>query len=202
MRDPAADRADGKLMRRLQRACGLGMSLLLAACVSAPVTPPPAPEPPPAPPQPPAVVDVPEDAAPVTPPPPVAVAEPPAATRALQFYSQLRGRAPREQRLEQERLRKSFAASRSEHDRVRLALTYALPGASPADELQALELLEPLVRDSRSEYHDLATLVSGLLAEQRRRGEQAAALQHKLERIKALEREMLERSTAREARPR
>ena len=38
--------------------------------------------------------------------------------------------------------------------------------------------------------------------EQRRRGEQAAALQTKLERIKALEKEMQERSTARELRSR
>ena len=189
-------------MRRLHRICVLGASMLLAACAAEPVAPPPAPPPPPLPPQPPAVVEAPEVAPPIAPPPPVVVAEPPAAVRALQFYAQLRARAPREQRQEQERLRKSFAASRSEHDRVRLALTYSLPGGTPADESQALELLEPLVRDSRSDYHDLAMLVSGLLAEQRRRGEQAAALQHKLERIKALEREMLERSTAREARPR
>ena len=182
--------------------CVLSASLLLAACGNAPVAPPPAQEPPALPPPPPAAVQAPEIAPPVVTQPPPPLAEPPAAARALQFYAQLRARAPREQRQEQERLRKSFIASRSEHDRVRLALTYSIPGAAAGEEAQALELLEPLVRDPRSEYHDLAMLLTGLLAEQRRRGEQAAALQHKLERIKALEREMLERSTTREARPR
>jgi hypothetical protein len=135
-------------------------------------------------------------------PPPVAVPEPPAALRALRFFNQLKERPVREQRQEQERLRKAFAQSRSDHDRMRLALALSMPGSSLAEEAQALELLESLVRDLRSDYHELALLVSALLNEQRKRGEQAAALHTKLERIKALEKEMQERSTARELRPR
>ena len=135
------------------------------------------------------------------PAPPAPTPERPA-LRALNFFAHLKDQPQREQRQEIERLRKSFAASRSDHDRVRLALALTVAGASPTDESQALELLEPLVRDSRNDYHDLASLVAVLLSEQRRRGEQAAALQLKLERIKALEREMQERSSARGSRPR
>jgi hypothetical protein len=179
-------------------------AVLLAACTTVsveklPPAPPPAvPEPPP-----PAVAEEPEPPpAVVATPPPVATPEPPAALRALRFFTHLKERPPREQRQEQERLRKAFAASRSEYDRIRLALALSVPGSSLAEESQALELLDAMVRDTRSEYHELALLVSALLAEQRRRGEQAAALQMKLERIKALEKEMQERSTARELRSR
>jgi hypothetical protein len=178
--------------------------MLLVACTTVGVEkPPPAMVPAPEPEPPPAAVLEPAPppvAAPT--PPPVGAPEPPAALRALRFFTHLKERPPREQRQEQERLRKAFAASRSEHDRIRLALALSVPGSSLAEESQALELLEAPVRDARSEYHELALLMSALLAEQRRRGEQAAALQTKLERIKALEKEMQERSTARELRSR
>jgi hypothetical protein len=154
----------------------------------------PAPEPKP-------VIEEPEPPA-VTEPAPAPVPEPPPAVRALVFFTRLQEHSQREQRQELERLRKSFAASRSDHDRIRLALALALTGPSHGEESQALQLLEPLIRDPRSDYHDLAALVSTLLTEQRRRGEQAAALQLKLDRIKALEREMQERSSARGSRSR
>jgi hypothetical protein len=174
---------------------------LVAGCTTAGVEkPPPVIAPEPAPPPPPAVTEpapAVEEA-----PPPVSVPEPPAAMRALRFFTALKERPAREQRQEQERLRKSFAASRSDYDRIRLALALSMPGSSAADETQALELLQPMVRDSRSDYHELAALVSVLLAEQRRRAEQAASLHQKLERIKALETEMQERSTTRGSRPR
>jgi hypothetical protein len=184
------------------RACALAASLLVAACTTVSieekppeVAAPPQPEPPeistPAPPSPAAL-----------PPAPVASPEPPASVRAMHYFAQLRQKTQRDLRQEQERLRKSFAASRSDHDRVKLALAYCVPGSTAAEETQALELLEPVARDLRNEYHDLAVLLSVLLAEQRRRGEQALALHDKLERIKALEKEMQERSTARDVRPR
>jgi hypothetical protein len=175
---------------------------LVAACTTAGVEkPPPAIEPEHVPAAPAAVTE-PAPPVEVVPPPPVAAPEPPAALRALRFYTALKERPAREQRQEQERLRKSFAASRSDYDRIRLALAFSVPGSSPTEESQALELLEPLVRDLRNNYHELAVLVAALLAEQHRRGEQAASLQQKLERIKALEKEMQERSSARGSRPR
>jgi hypothetical protein len=177
--------------------------MLLVACTTVSVEKPPPVAPPPEPTPPPAVLLEPAPPPVVAPtPPPVGIPEPPPALRALRFFTHLKERPPREQRQEQERLRKAFAASRSEHDRIRLALALTMPGSSLAEESQALELLDALIRDARSDYHELASLVSVLLAEQRRRGEQAAALQTKLERIKALEKEMQERSTPRELRSR
>ncbi|MCC7082812.1 MAG: hypothetical protein IT530_19275 [Burkholderiales bacterium] len=175
----------------------LAAVVLAAACATTGVEQPPAaiesaPQPAPAPePEPAQVATV-----------PVPTPEPPPALRALQFFESLKERPARERRQAQERLRKSFAASRSDHDRMHFALALSLPGSSIAQESQALELLQPLVQDRGNDYHALALLVSAFLAEQRRRGEQAAALQTKLERIKALEKEMLERSTGRGLRAR
>lgn len=173
--------------------------VLLAGCTTL-EKPPPAFEPEPTPPA--AIQPPPPAPAPKREPARVSPPEPPPALRALQFFDQLQERPEHEQRQEQERLRKSFASSRSDHDRIRLALALGMPGSSRAEEEQALQLLEPLVRDARNDYHDLASLLTALLSEQRRRAEQALALQIKLERIKALEREMQERATAREPRSR
>jgi hypothetical protein len=137
----------------------------------------------------------------VIPPAPV-VAEPAPALKAMEYFAQMKQRSPREQKVEQERLRKSFAGSRSDHDRMRLALALSLPGSSVKEEAQALELLEPLARDPKNEYQELALLLSALLSEQRRRGEQALQLQNKLDGIKALEKEMHERANARDGRTR
>lgn len=190
-------------MSMVRRLTALIAAALIGACtaVGPEQKPPPVPAPEPAPPaEPPAPAPEPEPPAaaePVTVPVPAPTPEPPPASRALVYFTRLKERPPREQRQEIERLRKSVADSRSEYDRVRLALALIAVNPSPAEESQALELLEPMVRDSRSDYHELAALVATLLTEQRRRGEQAAALQLKLERIKALEKEMQERSSAR-----
>lgn len=184
---------------------GIALCAMLAACAPLPPS-----EKPPAPvslPQPPPVapaaatqVETPE---PEPAPPAVVIAPAPSgATRALQFFTQVRQKPQREWKSDYDVLRKAFAASRSDFDRVRLALMLSLPNAPFGDEGQALELLEPLARDDRNEYQGLAQLVSALLIEQRRRGSQAAALQHKLERIKALEIEMQQRAATPENRPR
>ena len=188
----------------------LGLAVLTGGCTTLPpAEPPPALPAPPAPVPAPPRVEEPVVAEPppervvriVIPPTPV-IAEPAAALKAVQYFSQLKQRPLREQKLEQERLRKSFAGSRSDHDRMRLALALSVPGSSLKEEAQALELLEPLARDPNNEYQELASLLSTLLSEQRRRGEQALQLQNKLEGIKALEKEMHERANVREGKTR
>ena len=184
----------------------IALSALLAACAALPPAEKPAgPVPPPS--QPPAAAPVAEGPAeapePEAAPPAVVItAAPNGATRALQFFAQVKQKPQREWKSDYDALRKAYAASRTDYDRVRLALMLSLPSAPFADEAQALELLEPLARDDRNEFQGLAQLVSALLIEQRKRGSQAAALQHKLERIKALEIEMQQRAATPENRPR
>ena len=182
------------LPRRLYLAC---MTIaLLAGCVTPPPAEPPheTPEPPPEP------VETRPYPPPAEPRPPVPIAvEPPGTLRALAYVDRVRQRPARELRGEYEALRKTFAASRSEHDRVRLALLLSLPHTAFGDDSQALELLEPLARDTGSEYHALAQFVTTLLVEQRRTARHAAGLQQKLDRIRALEKEMQQRAATPES---
>ncbi|MCC6533954.1 MAG: hypothetical protein IT531_15505 [Burkholderiales bacterium] len=191
---------------RTGRIAGLLYALLLGGCALVPEKPGP----------PPAVASVqaPVPTAPVCPPaepapaavqpapPPAPVVVTPVSVQAMDYLARARQRSPRELSNEVEAARKAFAATRSEHDRVRLALLLSLPNLPFSDEAQALELLEPLTRDAGSEYQSLAQLVTGLVAEQRRRGVQASALQQKLDRIKALEQEMQQRAARPESRRR
>lgn len=180
------------------RAAILASLLSLAGCttVSAPPAAPPAPEPPKAV-EPPPCPQV-EAPAVITPVP----AEPPGAVRALAYFNRSRERPARELRGEYESVRKAYAASRSEHDRMRLAMLLSLPHTGFDDETQALDLLDPLARDAGSEYQALAQLMTSLLNEQRRASRQAAALQQKLDRIRALEKEMQQRTVPPEPRKR
>lgn len=177
------------------------LSLAIGACTTVPVEPPP-PEPkrvappPIAAPEPEPAVSEPE------PPPVTVVVEPSAAARALDYFARIRHRPVRELRLEYDSLRKAFADSKSNHDRVRLALLLSLPAAPFHDEAQALELLEPLTRDATNEYQALAQLLATMLNEQRRLNSQTLALQQKLERIKALEKELQQRAATPEPRTR
>jgi len=178
------------------------LSILLAACTTVPIEePPPAPEPS-VPPQVTAPAEPEPSVEPSLPPAPVVIIEPSGSVRALEYFARLRQRSPRDLKIEYDTLRKSFAASRSEHDRVRLALLLSLPNGPFADDAQALELLDPVTRDAASEYQTLAQLVTTLLIEQRRRGSQATALQHKLDRIMALEKEMQQRAATPRSRSR
>lgn len=176
------------MIARLSVACAA--SVLMAGCTTAP----PAGSPPlPIPVPPPEVVTRayprPEQA-----PVPVPLVEQDGLVRVLDYYTRARQRPARDQRVELDSVRKAFAASRSDYDRVRLALLLSLPNPGFGDDNQVLELLEPLARDASNEYHGLAQLVIVLLNEQRRLEKQATSLQQKLERIRALEKEMQQRT--------
>jgi hypothetical protein len=176
---------------------------LAVACTTVPVAEPPPPLPPAPPSEPaPVVVPAPEPSAEQPPPPVRVVVEAAASARALDYFARIRQRPARELRLEYDSLRRAFGASKSDHDRIRLALLLSLPAAPFADEAQALELLEPLTRDVSNEYQALAQLLSTFLNEQKRRSSQAMALQQKLDRIKALEHELQQRAATPESRPR
>lgn len=181
---------------RLIAACAA--SALIAGCTTAPPAGPALPIPVP----PPEVVITQPYPRPEEPPAPVPLAEPSGLARALDHFNRTRQRPARDQRAEFEAVRKAYASSHSDHDRVRLALLLSLPNAAFGDGAQALELLEPLARDAGSEYHGLAQLMTTLLNEQRRLEKQSTALQQKLDRIRALEKEMQQRAATPESKRR
>lgn len=113
----------------------------------------------------------------------------------LADYARLRKLPPAELAREQEGARRAFNRSRTDANRVRYALSLAVPGAPAGDEVRALDALEPVARNGASAWNGLAVLVSALLQEQRRRDGQAQDLQQKLDALLNLERNMTGRES-------
>jgi len=96
--------------------------------------------------------------------------------------------------------RKAFGVTGSDFDRVRHALTLAVPNRTSSDEARALDLLDPVLRDPDAELHLLAVLLAVYLQESRRLQagvqtlqQDVKGLQGKLEALRKLERSLIER---------
>ena len=109
---------------------------------------------------------------------------------ALAYYGKIRKLAGVELLREQDAARRALSKSRSDSSRMRYALAVTVPGMPAADEVRALEALEPLTRNAGSPLHGLALLMTGMLQEQRRLDVQAQGLQQKLDAMLELERSM------------
>jgi uncharacterized protein (DUF3084 family) len=128
----------------------------------------------------------------------------------LDYYERLTKLQGQELAKEYERARQTYAKTRSDYNRLQLALHGALPGAGPEDQVQSLNLLEPLVKSNEPRSGDLrrlALLLHGLIQEHRRLAEglnaasqrvkeeqkRAEDLQQKLDAIKSIEKTLIER---------
>lgn len=138
---------------------------------------------------------VPPEVAPVQP-----AAPPPEFRRVLEYFRGLKKLAGTELAREYDSARTAFARTRSDHDRVRLALLHALPDSAYNDESRALELLEPLVRSRNSMLNDLAFLIHAFVYQQRRLEHSLQGVQKKLDALKALEKSLIERQPGGEKR--
>lgn len=94
---------------------------------------------------------------------------------------------------ERDSARQTYTRTRSDFDRVRLAMVLSLPNTSFRDEPRALELLDPVARNRRASLHGLVFLLSAYIHEQKRLDGNAQSLQHKLDALKSLERSLSER---------
>ena len=111
---------------------------------------------------------------------------------------------------EQDAARQVFNQTRTDNARVRYAMTLAVPGIAGNDEIRALDLLEPLVKNPTAPLHGLAFLMAAYIQEQRRLATQVhglqqnaqglqqnvQALQQKLDALRTLERSLSEREAA------
>ena len=113
--------------------------------------------------------------------------------RLLDYFRALRRLNATELGREHENARAAFTRTRSDYDRVRLALLLSLPNTPFNDEGRVLELLEPMLRTPGSMLQGLAMLVHMMVHEQRRLEQNMAKLQEKLDALKSLERKLLER---------
>jgi hypothetical protein len=97
---------------------------------------------------------------------------------------------------EHDNARAAFARTRSDYDRIRLALVISLPETAFNDESRALELLEPMTRNQHSILNDLAIFIHAFVSEQRRLEQSLQGVQEKLDALKAMERNLIEREKA------
>lgn len=107
----------------------------------------------------------------------------------LHYFDYLRSLSPAEQSQEQERVRKAYAKDKSDFHRVQLALALEGPAASAADRRQAIQLLEPLAKETKGHDPELH-LLAEMLWSQGRRGDD---LERKLDAMKDIERNLLQR---------
>jgi hypothetical protein len=111
----------------------------------------------------------------------------------LAYFQYVRKLSSAELGREHDTVRQAFLYSRTDFDRMRLALLLSLPGTSVSDEQRALELLEPVTRNPGSRFAALAALVASNLHERKRLDASAQGLQQKLDALMLLERNMIER---------
>jgi len=111
----------------------------------------------------------------------------------LAYFQYIRKASAAELGKEHEAARQAFLSSRSDFDRVRLAMLLSLPGSALADEPRALELLDPIAKNPAGELCGLATLLAANLQERRRLDASTQGLQQKLDALMLLERSMIER---------
>jgi hypothetical protein len=132
-----------------------------------------------------------------TEPPPsvqVEITQPPSeAESLLRYYQHAKGLAGAELGREHDMARQAYARTRSDFTRMRLAMMLSLPGVPFGDEARALELLEPIAKNPYGRLNGLAQLLISQLQERKRLDANAQGLQQKLDALRSLERNLIER---------
>lgn len=116
--------------------------------------------------------------------------------RLLNYFQRIRKLAGAELGREHDSARLAYTRTRSDFDRLRLAMVLSLPNTGFNNDMRALELLEPMVRNQNSNLHGLAFLMSAFVQEQRRLGGSVQGMRQKLDALKSLERSLIEREQA------
>jgi hypothetical protein len=111
----------------------------------------------------------------------------------LAYFQYIRKAPAVELGKEHEAARHAFLSSRTDFDRVRLAMLLSLPGSALSDEPRALELLDPVAKNPGGKFYGLAILLAANLQERRRLDANTQGLQQKLDALMSLERNMIER---------
>lgn len=137
-----------------------------------------------------------------TPPqrPPPIVVRPSEVEALVSEFQRLRKLPAADLAREQDAARQALAQTRSDSARLRYAMTLALPGLPAGDDGRALEILDPVLRNTGSALNGLAVLLASYIQEHRRLGSQVQALQQKLDALRMLERSLSERGESAGAR--
>lgn len=149
---------------------------------------------------------------PEIPPPRVEAPAPPLPgelERLLSYFEQIKKLPSPELGREHESARAAFSRTRSDFDRMRLAMVLSIPNTALSDDQRAVDLLDPLLKNQNSSFRGLASLMSAHLQERRRleSGMQSLqqnvqGLQQKLDALMSLERSLIDREQPPPARKR
>lgn len=115
---------------------------------------------------------------------------------ALRYSQRIKKLTPAELTKEYEQVSQAFARSKSDLGRVRLALLLSLPNTSFSDDGVALNLLKEWLKESKPPYTGLRAFgffLSGTLEEKREADKRADALQKKLDALKSMEKNLMQR---------
>ncbi len=111
----------------------------------------------------------------------------------LAYFQGLRGLSASDLGREHEQARQAYARARTDYNRVRYAMVLTVPNSAFQDDARALETLEPVARNTNGQLQPLAHLLASHLQERKRLDANAHALQQKLDALRSLERNMIER---------
>ena len=112
----------------------------------------------------------------------------------LIYYQHLRKLPGAELGREHETARLAYTRARTDFNRVRFAMVLSQPNAAFADDGRALELLDPVAKNPGARLQGLAQLLSSNLQEQKKLNASVQGLQLKLDALKSLERNLIERN--------
>lgn len=110
---------------------------------------------------------------------------------------------------EHEGLRAAFARTRSDFDRMRLAMLLSIPNTPVSDDQRASDMLDPVLKNPHSALRGLASMMAAHLQERRRLEsgmhglqQNVQGLQQKLDALMSLERSLIDREQGGAARKR
>ena len=115
---------------------------------------------------------------------------------ALRYSQRIKKMTPAELTKEYEQASQAFSRSKGDLSRVRLALLLSLPNTSFSDEGMALNLLKEWLKESKPPYTGLRAFgffLSGTLEEKREADKRADMLQKKLDALKSMEKNLMQR---------
>lgn len=115
---------------------------------------------------------------------------------ALRYHQYIRTLSPAELDREYQRVGQGFAQSKDDLARVELVLLLTVPNASFHDDGVALNLLKDWLQGSKPPYRGLRALggmLTTTIEEMREKDKRADALQKKLDALKTMEKNLIER---------
>jgi hypothetical protein len=113
--------------------------------------------------------------------------------RLLFYFERIRRMPANELAKEHDAMRAAFGRAGNDYNRVGYAMVLALPGTAFVDDGRALELLDPLSKKNESSLRGLALLLTTFIHERRRLGGSLGAAQQKLDALRTLERNLIDR---------